>query len=852
MKKLLTILYVIVISNTYAQSPQGINYQSIIRNSAGTVLPSTAVLIEFKLYNSLSGPLVYLENHNITTNSFGMANVIIGQGTPITGSFNTINWANGISYEVYINSNLVGTKQLFMSVPYALFSPLQPLNLSGNILSSGSTSNSVTLTSGTTYTNGAGISILSGSIITNTAPNQTVILTPGNSNITIGGAYPSYSVSSTSTLSLSGTSLSISNGNTVILPNPGVSTSITPSSIPNNNILITGTSPSYTIGAPSYSISNPTGNNLVINNGLNSSSLNFNPLLTGDAIGPVNSNTVASIQGKPISPIIPTPGQVLLFTTGSVWTPTTLTAATTTILPSAIPNNNILITGISPLYTIGAPSYSISNPGSTNNLVINNGLNSSTLNFNPILTGDAIGPVNSNTVASIQGKPISPIIPTPGQVLLFTTGSVWTPTTLTAATTTILPSAIPNNNILITGISPLYTIGAPSYSISNPGSTNNLVINNGINSSTVAIPSQPLSLLGGILSVGSNTINLSNPTNGFWSVKGNLGTLAATNFIGTTDAVDLNFRTSNVNRMTISSTGNIGLGITTPTNIFTIGNVGLEKFNISSINGSMNFLDDQASITFPIAGPIAKPMIHMFASGTTNSSRMVIAHSSAFPNYGLQYEDASDRFNFIGNGNPVLTADLTTFRVGIGTTSPIAKLDIAGNIKITDGTQAIGKVLTSDAVGTGTWNYPLSPIKVGNYASFLTIANSGAYTYYTGANLLVITPTISGVVLLNFNGRYNFNISVASQISFGIYINTTGVAPTTGTSLTAAVTVGWAIPPSGGGFGDIPVSFTHTLNVVAGTTYYVWVGAYDLNFNQAGASFGPVSLTATLHQASGL
>ncbi len=638
MKRILTILFVIVITATYAQSPQGINYQSIVRNSAGTVLPSTAVLIEFKLYNSLSGPLVYLENHNITTNSIGMANVIIGQGTPITGTFNTINWANGIAYEVYINSNLVGTKQLFMSVPYALFSPLQPLNLSGNILSSGSTSNSVTLTSGPTYTNGAGISILSGSIITNTAPNQTVILTPGNSNITIGGAYPSYSVSSTSTLSLAGTSLSISNGNTVILPNPGVSTSITPSAIPNNNILITGTSPSYTIGAPSYSISNPTGNNLVINNGINSSTLNFNPTLLGDVNGSINSNTVVGIQGKPISTIIPSVGQVLLYT-----------------------------------------------------------------------------------------------------------GSIWTPTTLTTATTTI----IPGNNITLNQIGTTYTVSSPSYSITNPGSTNNLVINNGINSSTVAIPSQPLSLLGGTLSVGSNTINLSNPTNGFWSVKGNLGTLAANNFIGTADAIDLNFRTSNLNRMTITSTGDVGLGITTPTNIFTIGNVGLEKFNISSINGSMNFLDDQASITFPIAGPIAKPMIHMFASGTTNSARMVIAHSSAYPTYGLQYEDASDRFTFIGNGNPVLTADLATLRVGIGTTSPIAKLDIAGNIKITDGTQAIGKVLTSDAVGNGSWQ-ALIPAKI----AFLAGNNAVGDQIIPAGTFTDVDLTFAGSRIFNDGGGY--------------------------------------------------------------------------------------------------
>lgn len=534
MKKIITVILLFVFTTNYAQSPQGINYQSIIRNSAGAVLPSTSVLIEFKLYGGLTGPLIYFENHNITTNSFGMANVIIGQGIATSGSFNAINWANGIAYEVYVNSNLVGTKQLFMSVPYALFSPPQPLNLTGTVLSSGPPSNSVTLNSGTTYTNGSGISILSGTIITNTAPNQTVTLVPGNSNVSVSSAYPSFTVSSTSTLSLSGTSLSISNGNTVILPNPGVSTTLTPASFPNNNVLIAGTLSSYTIGSPSYSITNPSGNTLLINNG--------------------------------------------------------------------------------------------------------------------------------------------------------------------------------------------------------------------INSSTTSIPSPTLNLTSGVLSVGTNSINLSNPTNGFWSVKGNLGTVSATNFIGTTDAVDLNIRTNNISRMTVTSTGNVGLGITTPTNIFTVGNVGIEKFNIFSANGSMNFLDDQASITFPATGIASKSMIQMFASGTANPSRMVISHSAAFPTFGLQYEDGSDRFNFIGNGNPVLTADLNNLRVGIGTTSPTAKLDVAGNIKITDGTQGVYKILTSDAVGNASWT-PAPGVEFGAIIS--TSVNLSSNTDLASILLTVPGP---GFVVVTFDG----------------------------------------------------------------------------------------------------
>jgi len=41
--------------------------------------------------------------------------------------------------------------------------------------------------------------------------------------------------------------------------------------------------------------------------------------------------------------------------------------------------------------------------------------------------------------------------------------------------------------------------------------------------------------------------------------------------------------------------------------------------------------------------------------------------------------------------------------VGIGTTSPADKLHIVGNIRMVDGNQATGKVLTSDANGVGTW-----------------------------------------------------------------------------------------------------------------------------------------------------
>jgi len=54
--------------------------------------------------------------------------------------------------------------------------------------------------------------------------------------------------------------------------------------------------------------------------------------------------------------------------------------------------------------------------------------------------------------------------------------------------------------------------------------------------------------------------------------------------------------------------------------------------------------------------------------------------------------------------------DVVTFehggQVGIGTSDPSAKLEIAGQIKITGGSPGAGKVLTSDANGLATWQTP--------------------------------------------------------------------------------------------------------------------------------------------------
>ena len=54
---------------------------------------------------------------------------------------------------------------------------------------------------------------------------------------------------------------------------------------------------------------------------------------------------------------------------------------------------------------------------------------------------------------------------------------------------------------------------------------------------------------------------------------------------------------------------------------------------------------------------------------------------------------------------PSLIADITNTRLGIGTGSPSERLHVEGSVRIVDGTEQTGYVLTCDANGVGSWQF---------------------------------------------------------------------------------------------------------------------------------------------------
>ncbi|OFX28444.1 MAG: hypothetical protein A2X08_13525 [Bacteroidetes bacterium GWA2_32_17] len=230
MKKLILSIVSVAISYLiFAQAPQSLQYQAVVRDVNGVALINQPVYFQLSIIPGLpTNPAEYVETHTGTlTNAFGIVTLSVGSGIT-TDNFTAINWGTAphfIKVEADLGSGLIdmGTTQL-LSVPYALYS-----ETAGNVQ---------------TYTAGNGISI-TGNVIDNTAPDQIVNLT-GTGATSVTGTYPNFTINSTdaNTTYSAGTGIDVT-GTTITNTAPDQAVAITGGGATS----VTGTYPNFTISS---------------------------------------------------------------------------------------------------------------------------------------------------------------------------------------------------------------------------------------------------------------------------------------------------------------------------------------------------------------------------------------------------------------------------------------------------------------------------------------------------------------------------------------------------------------------------------------------------------------------------
>ena len=154
------------------------------------------------------------------------------------------------------------------------------------------------------------------------------------------------------------------------------------------------------------------------------------------------------------------------------------------------------------------------------------------------------------------------------------------------------------------------------------------------------------------------------PKPAYWTTTGNSIALNSTSFLGTTNAYPLLFRTNNVDRICISTSGNVGLGTYYPQQMLHVvnGNILISRTSENrapgSTNGSLLFGD-----TTTTTDPFGEWGIE-YVNGNTEVDGLnfwkpaTSSHGSM--NYCLFLKD---------NGN-----------IGVGTNNPQAKLAVNGEV----------------------------------------------------------------------------------------------------------------------------------------------------------------------------
>lgn len=103
---------------------RGINFSISLADGSGILQPNTAASLRLSLMaDDVNGEAKYVETQNVTSNAYGVAHAIFGEGTVAGGEWDKINWSNDKMY-LKVERNVNGTYETLNvmqlgAVPYA-------------------------------------------------------------------------------------------------------------------------------------------------------------------------------------------------------------------------------------------------------------------------------------------------------------------------------------------------------------------------------------------------------------------------------------------------------------------------------------------------------------------------------------------------------------------------------------------------------------------------------------------------------------------------------------------------------------------------------------------------------------